>query len=202
MTERITINSCFIFTSGLFLALCLMVFLIQGAYASDDLWAVLKKGGKVVLMRHAQVEPGSESANSLIRDPSCKTERNLSSKGKRDARELGNRFTQHYISVSRVLHSPFCRTTETAQLAFGRAGPANYLSLLEILESSEAASQTEVLSKVIGSYTGDGNLVLVTHEPNISALSFELIKHLDFLVIQPKGNSEFEELGVIRFLEE
>ena len=55
---------------------------------------------------------------------------------------------------------------------------------------------------MLGSYSDEGNLVLVTHEPNISAVSFELVKHLDFLVIEPKGGSEFEELGVVRFSEE
>jgi hypothetical protein len=73
--------------------------------------------------------------------------------------------------------------------------------LIDILTPGEAERQTVELSQVIGSYSGSGNLVLVTHEPNISVVSFELMNHLDLLVIQPKGGSEFEELGVIRFSE-
>jgi len=106
------------------------------------------------------------------------------------------------VPVSQVFYSPFCRTAETAQLAFGEASPANYLSLLEILAPGQAERQTLELSRVIGSYSGSGNLVLVTHEPNISAVSFELVKHLDLLVLEPKGGSEFEELGIIRFSDE
>ena len=174
---------------------------VSHADASADLWNALKVGGKVVLMRHAPVERGAEGGDPIVRDPSCLKERNLSNQGKHNAELAGSRFREHNIPVSRVFHSPFCRTAETAKIAFGKAYPAEYLSLLEILTPEEADQQTERLNQVIGSFTGDGNLVLVTHEPNITAVSFELMKHLDFLVIEPKGEGEFEELGVIRFSE-
>jgi hypothetical protein len=44
--------------------------------------------------------------------------------------------------------------------------------------------------------------VLVTHEPNISAVSFEIVRHLDMVIFEPKGGADFEELGVIRFSQE
>ena len=176
-----------------------MLLAANGAHASDDLWDVLGEGGKVILMRHAPVEKGAETGNPLVRDPSCGKEKNLSQQGRRDAEALGRRFSERNVPVSSVRHSPFCRTTDTARIAFGEAFPANYLSLLEILDADQAAQQTEALNQVIGSYSGDGNLVLVTHEPNISAVSFELIRHLDFLVAEPLGDGDFEELGVIRF---
>ena len=184
-----------------FLAAFLAVLLARGAEASEELWTALEEGGKVVLMRHAPVEGGAEAGSPLVRDPSCRRERNLSSLGKRNAQEIGSRFAQHQVPVSQVFYSPFCRTAETAQLAFDEASPADYLSLLEILAPDEAERQTLELSRVIGSYSGSGNLVLVTHEPNISAVSFELVKHLDLLILEPKGGSEFEELGVIPFSE-
>jgi phosphohistidine phosphatase SixA len=195
----LTVNH--IFTSRVGIASLLMIAMTPGAKASSDLWDALKEGGKVVLMRHAPVERGPNSGNPSLRDPSCKREKNLSNQGKRNAERVGRRFTEQRISVSKVMHSPFCRTTDTAHIAFGKAAPAEYLSLLEVLDSGEAAQQTEELSRAIGSYSGDGNLILVTHEPNIRAVSFELMKHLDILVIDPKGGEEFEELGVIRFSE-
>jgi phosphohistidine phosphatase SixA len=185
------------------LPVCIVFLLVSVAThrvnASEDLWNALKQGGKVVLMRHAPVERGPESGNPLLRDPSCKHERNLSSQGRRNAEIVGGRFRQHEIPVSKVLHSPFCRTTDTANIAFDRTSPAEYLSLLEVLEPAQAAQQTAQLNQVIESYKAKGNLVLVTHEPNISAVSFELMKHLDILVIDPKGDGEYTELGVIRF---
>jgi len=186
-------------TIPLYIVLMLIFVTTHSVYASEDLWKALKEGGKVVLIRHAPVEMGAAHGNPLLRDPSCKHERNLSTQGKLDAELVGSRFREHNISVSEVLHSPFCRTTDTAQFAFGKASPAAYLSLLEILGPEEAVRQTEILIQIIGSYVGDGNLVLVTHEPNIRAISFELMQHLDLLIVEPKGQGVFEELGVIRF---
>ena len=171
----------------------------HSASGDDELWSELKGGGKVVLMRHAPVERGADRGNPLLRDPSCKGERNLSSQGKLDAAEVGRRFREHGVPVEEVLHSPFCRTTETAERAFGAATAAEYLSLLEILGAEEAAQQTEQLNRAIGSYSEKGNLILITHEPNINSVSFETVRHLDFVVLDPAGEAEFEELGVIRF---
>jgi len=172
--------------------------MMQNASANDELWSTLKEGGKVVLMRHAPVERGPNSGDPLQRDPSCQKEKNLSDQGKEYAELVGQQFKEHEVPVSKVLHSPYCRTTATAQIAFGTAQPAQYLSLLEVFGPDEAAKQTETLNQIIGSFRGEGNLVLITHEPNIMAVSFELIKHLDALVFDPQGE-EFEELGVIRF---
>jgi phosphohistidine phosphatase SixA len=169
--------------------------------ANDAVWQKLAEGGKVVLMRHASVNTGRGQGDSLLRDPSCKKERNLSGTGEREARATGKRFRERNIPISEVRHSPFCRAADTARIAFAQGVPAAYLSLLEILGADEAAAQTRALSDVIGGYAGEGNLVLVTHEPNINAVSFETMKHADFLVLQPKGGSEFEELGVVRWSE-
>lgn len=170
-----------------------------GANADDELWTALGEGGKVVLMRHAPVDRGAEAGNPLTRDASCEQERNLSEEGKAHARQVGDQFRERGIPVEVVFHSPYCRTTETARLAFGDASAKDYLSLLEVLGADEAAAQTEVLNQVVGSFGGTGTMILITHEPNINAVSFEPVKHLDFVVMEPAGDGDFEELGVIRF---
>jgi len=185
-----------LFAGGAFLAAMIGT---HPAQANDAAWKILAEGGKVVLMRHAAVNAGRGQGNSLLRDPSCKQERNLSSDGERAAAEVGKQFRERNIPVSEVRHSPFCRTADTARIAFGQGVPAAYLSLLEILGPDEAAAQTRELSEVIGGYTGAGNLVLITHEPNLNAVSFEMMKPSDFLVLRPLGGSEFEELGVVRW---
>jgi phosphohistidine phosphatase SixA len=178
-----------------------LLFCLVGSavHADEALWQTLRQGGKVVLVRHAPVERGAEAGDPRTRDPSCRGERNLSAQGRRDAAELGVRFAEHQVPVTEVRHSPFCRTTDTAQIAFGGGSPAEDLSLLEILASEQAAMQTERLSRLIDDYSGAGNLVLVTHEPNINAISFEMMRHLDVLVIDPAGTEPFDELGVIHF---
>lgn len=202
MSDHRQSKSSFFSRVGSCAAISLVTFLALDAAAAQDLWAALEDGGKVVLMRHAPVEAGADAGHSLIRDPSCRSERNLSVDGRRQARELGSRFAEHQVPVSEVHHSPFCRAAETANLAFGSAVPADYLSLLEILEPEEAERRTAELSRVIGSYAGTGNLILITHEPNISAVSFDVVKHLDMVIFEPQGDADFEELGVIRFSKE
>lgn len=174
-------------------------FNLTPASADDSTWAKLAEGGKVVLMRHSSVKKGREAGNSLIRDPSCREERNLSDEGQHEAKVIGERFRKYNIAVEEVRYSPYCRTAETARIAFGKGTAADFLSLLEVLQPDAASAQTAKLNEVIGSYTGKGNLVLVTHEPNINAVSFEIMNTSDFLVLQPKGGSKFEELGVVRW---
>ena len=187
-------------TYGLFTWVPISV-LAESGNTNAELWKALQEGGKVVLMRHAPVEKGSNSGDPLVRDPSCENEKNVSKTGERNAQLLGMKFRDYAVPVSFVRHSPFCRTAKTAQLIFGNSKPADYLSLLETLSPEEAAQQTQNLTGVIESFKDEGNLVLITHEPNINAISFEVIKHLDFLVIDPVADDEFEELGVVRFLE-
>lgn len=169
------------------------------AGTNEAAWQKLAEGGKVVLMRHGAVRSGPGQGNSLLRDPTCKRERNLSGEGEAQARRIGEAFRARNIPVATVHHSPFCRTADTARLAFAGGAPADYLSLREILGAEAAAAQTRALSAVIGSHAGTGNLILVTHEPNIHAVSFELMRHADFLVLQPLGGSDFEEVGVVRW---
>lgn len=169
------------------------------AHANDEAWKKLAEGGKVVLMRHAPVLVGEENGSVMVRDPSCKKERNLSPEGQSVARAIGKMFKDHNIQVSEVRNSPFCRTVDTAKLAFGGGTPVEYLYVLELRGSDEATAQTKELNKVIGSYKGKGNLILITHEPNITAVSFEIIKQSDFLVLQPLGGDKFDEIGVVRW---
>lgn len=169
------------------------------AGANETAWQGLAEGGKVVLMRHGAVRSGPGQGDTLLRDPTCKRERNLSVEGEAQARRIGEAFRARNIPVAAVRHSPFCRTADTARLAFSGGAPADYLSLRETLDAEAAAAQTRALAAVIGSHAGTGNLILVTHEPNINAVSFELMRHADFLVLQPLGGSDFEELGVVRW---
>ena len=169
--------------------------------ADEALWSALQEGGKVIVMRHAPVEKGKGKGNSLKRDPSCKSERNLSEEGIKQAKKIGEIFREKNIPVEKVLHSPFCRTTDTAKLAFKNASPSDLLYLLQVLPSDKATEQTEKLSQLIGSFNGKGNLVLITHEPNIRPISFETIKYMDFVVMNPEGEDQYDELGVIRLIE-
>jgi hypothetical protein len=55
----------------------------------------------------------------------CANQRNLTDKGRSEARALGTEIKRLRIPIGPVYASPFCRTRETAQLAFGRYEPTN-----------------------------------------------------------------------------
>ena len=90
--------------------------------AAEDAWRALERGGRVVLMRHAITTSGVGDPPGMRLDD-CSTQRNLDDKGRAEARKLGEEFRQRKIAVGAVLMSQWCRTKETAQLAFGAGLP-------------------------------------------------------------------------------
>jgi phosphohistidine phosphatase SixA len=167
------------------------------AASETEIWQKLAGGGLVVLMRHATTNTGKGSGAPLKRDPSCRQERKLSSKGKREAAQIGKMFAAKGVPVGDVLVSPYCRTTDTAEIAFGRGTATDFLFLLEVLPAEQADIATEQLSRKIGSYSGSKNLVMVTHAPNIETVSFDPVAMGAFIVFKPTGKDIFEEIGII-----
>src|SRR5262245_58263872 len=86
--------------------------------ADEEVWALLKGGGQVLMIRHAITTPGVGDPPGMRVDD-CSTQRNLTDQGRQDARRLGEAFRARKIPVGAVLSSPWCRCIETARLAFG-----------------------------------------------------------------------------------
>lgn len=168
------------------------------ATANEAAWLALKGGGQVVLMRHTTPEQGPGKGDPLQRDATCAKESNLSQRGKEEAARVGNAFKTRSIPPGEVLSSPYCRTQDTARHAFGSVTPTEFLSLSKVLTPAEASRNTAEAMKRIGDYAGAANLVMVTHEPNIAAISFELVEQGAFLILKPRGGSEFDVVGKIR----
>ena len=85
------------------------------ASADEAIWALLKSGGQVVIMRHAATVPNVPDTLAS----GCATQRNLSEAGREDARRIGAAFRAHGIAVEDVRASGWCRCMDTARLAFG-----------------------------------------------------------------------------------
>ena len=96
------------------------------AAASDALLApqaaadALRRGGYVLYFRHAATDMSKNDAGMTSFDD-CPTQRNLVDRGRDDARAIGAAIRALGIPIGKVRASPFCRTVETAELAFGRA---------------------------------------------------------------------------------
>lgn len=161
-------------------------------------WAALAEGGKVVLFRHGEVQRGPGYGDSMVRDESCARERNLSVTGRRQFTRIGETFAARGIRVDDVLASPFCRTRESAERAFGRFEVREFLSLSEVLPESVAQDAALEAAEVIGNYQGEGNLVLVTHEPNVVLISQRRVGYAEAVVLEPQGGPFFEVIGILR----
>jgi hypothetical protein len=95
----------------------------KAALAPAALVSALRKGGYVLYFRHAATDFSQDDSKS--RGPTdCANQRNLTEKGREDARAIGRAFADLSIQVGRVLASPMCRTDETAKLIFGKGEPA------------------------------------------------------------------------------
>lgn len=155
------------------------------APGSEQIWALLKGGGQVVLMRHAVTTPGVGDPAGMRLDD-CSTQRNLSDAGRREARQIGLAFRARGVVVDRVLASPWCRCVETARLAFGSAEIAPALSnLFEVRE----------MQALVGERHSGGNLVLVSHGSTILALTGVSLDAGEMVVVTPQGAGSFVVIG-------
>jgi broad specificity phosphatase PhoE len=139
-------------------------------FAADDgaQWDRLQRGGYILLIRHG-IAPGTGDPVHFDLDD-CRTQRNLSEAGRRQSAALGEAFRKAGIPVSKVLSSQWCRCRETAALAFG--GFEAFPPLNSFFGRPErAAEQTaDTLARLRREAPAGGNLVLVTHQVNITAL--------------------------------
>ena len=183
---------------GIALAWAALASLATGSSLADErLWAALKEGGKVVLMRHAHVDMEQGNLGRYGRG-NCDVEVNLSRRGQEQAKQIGEAFRTRGIPVGDVLASPYCRMMDTGKLAFGRATPAEFLMPPGVLPAQQAAANLERASRVIAQHSGPLNLVMITHGPNI--MDIGLVGFVDFgefLVLKPKAGIDFDVLGTI-----
>jgi phosphohistidine phosphatase SixA len=135
----------------------------------DEAWSALQRDGAIVLFRHAIAPGGGDPPGFKLND--CSTQRNLDAVGRQQAKALGQAFRDRKIRVGTVRSSQWCRTRETAQLAFGTAAqdePA-FNSFFE--DRSRADTQTAQARQLLGAWRGPGAMVVVTHQVNITALT-------------------------------
>jgi len=173
----------------------LILVIASSASATEAGWALLRDGEHVVLLRHAMAPGAADPANFDIEK--CSTQRNLSERGKQQARKIGALFAARAAPTERVLTSRYCRTKETAQLAFG---DAEEFAPLDPPPADENArkEQVEAITQEIRNYSGSGNLVLVTHAETIQALTGESAREGEAVIVGPTENG-LRVLGRINF---
>jgi len=169
-----------------------------GGSPSPRLVEQLQRGGLVLVLRHA-VTDQSKQDEVPVDLTDCTTQRNLSSGGRAQARTVGTAVRRLHLPVGTVLTSRFCRTRETARLAFGR-GTADPALLNTITSEHDAAwrRQIQAARRLLGTRPAAGTLtVLVTHGVVVTDTTGLMLEEGETLVFRPLGNSRFRLVGRI-----
>lgn len=160
---------------------------VSPAMATEAGWAALRDGGKVVLLRHAYATGSTDPANFDI--GSCATQRNLSERGKQQARRIGSLFAARSAPVERILTSRYCRARDTARIAFEDARVEDFDALdLSPADASDTAGKVATIMKEIQDFSGSGNMVMVTHLENIQALTGAGAREGEAVIVRPDGD--------------
>jgi len=169
------------------------------ANADDALWKALQSGGHAILIRHASTEPGiGDPPGYRIED--CASQRNLSATGRAEARRLGGAFRERKIPVGVVKSSLWCRCLDTARLAFPAAkveawAPLNSFFDLPAMREPATAALRQHLATL---KPGKDNIVFITHQVNISALTGQHPAMGEIVVLKLDGTGQPAVAGRLR----
>lgn len=178
------------------LVACVLMLTVN-ANATEAGWALLRNGGQIVFLVHANAPGSGDPANFDIEN--CRTQRNLSDRGRQQARRIGALFAARAEPVEQVYSSRYCRTMETARLAFGERIVEQLEALdVEPADDEQAEAAREAVLAVIRDYSGSGNLVLVTHPENVLALVGARPREGEAVIVAPTDNG-VQRIGSIVF---
>lgn len=152
----------------------------------------LRHGGYVLYLRHGEANRGEDQPKIIYGD--CATQRNLSEEGRKQSASYGEALRRLHIPVHYpVTASPFCRTRETAGLAFGNQNVQvdhywyNVYKLSgNITPTEQANTLTELTSKLEKIPISGTNTIIVAHSFPCKAGLGE-IPYLGTVVVKPKG---------------
>ena len=139
--------------------------------SADDFANALRKGGVVVLLRHATTTPGVGDPHGFTLGQ-CSTQRNLSVEGRVQAQNIGAWFKRQKLRPSAVKSSAWCRCKDTADLAFGSHQVWTALNSTfndRVLQPNEI----ETLKTALGKVAPGKFEVWVSHGVNARALTGE-----------------------------
>jgi virginiamycin B lyase len=165
---------------------------LEGAALAD----ALRDGGYVLYFRHAATDFSQEDTDTRNLG-NCRTQRNLTAQGRADARAIGRAFRRLRIPVGAVLASKYCRTRQTARLAFGRVRTTiDLTSLPSASTERERNRRVAALRRLLGTPPRIGmNTVLVAHLFNIQAAANVSLDEGEAAVFEPRGQGRFRLVG-------
>jgi phosphohistidine phosphatase SixA len=166
------------------------------AHADDSaVMRALRSGGVAIFLRHTRTTPG-------VGDPpgwklgDCSTQRNLDAGGRAHAKRVGEWFSRKRIVPTVVRNSPWCRTRDTARLAFGRS--EDWSALANLFENrAPEKSNVEDVRRYVAALAEGEIAVLVSHGSSISAFVGEYLAQGEAVVVRAERDAKGEVKTVV-----
>lgn len=117
------------------------------------------------LFRHGDAEPHGTRPDA---------ERQLTERGRRQARVAGEALARTEVAFGAILASPKARARETAEVALARMSEAQR-QLLELHPQLAGGMRAREALELLGGAADSGPLLLVGHEPDLSGIVGELV---------------------------
>lgn len=151
--------------------------------------------GVVVLMRHAIAPGGGDPPEFRLGD--CATQRNLSSQGRGQATRIGDIVRRSSVDVDTVISSPWCRTSETADLlGLGSVQTRSFLGSTFTAPRTVADRRESQAMRFLKSRRADpGVVIAVTHYANILDLTGVATQSGEALAVRVDDNGVLKVLG-------
>lgn len=165
----------------------------------------IKTPGAVVMIRHAQTEPGlGDPDNFRLSD--CSTQRNLSQDGRQQSVRLGQWFLRQGLQPQRVFSSQWCRCLETARLAFSSQAAVQPFPALNSFFQGHGDRQAQLREARVHAAARlqpaeRGFEVWVTHQVTISALTGVYLGMGELVVAMPDRSGQFRVLAQGRLVD-
>lgn len=167
----------------------------------------LRQGGYILYVRHGEATAGEDQPNLIFSD--CATQRNLSAQGKQQAALYGQKIRALQIPFKTpVVASPFCRTRETAELAFGAGNVqvdpfwTKVYKLSGQVSAEERESTLAGLTSILEEKPPEGmNKVIIAHSFP-PGMGLGEIPFLGTVIIKPKGQGNgYDIVDLVSFNE-
>ncbi|MDX2266126.1 MAG: histidine phosphatase family protein [Hyphomicrobiales bacterium] len=158
----------------------------DGLLTGNDLLQRLRQGGLVIYFRHARTDWSERDApRPDLND--CATQRNLSADGRAQAERTGAAMKRLGVPVGRVVASPFCRTRQHAELAFGRVELDPDLEQLAGWPDDVRAARTARLRALLTTAPQAANTVVIGYQASLRAAAGVGLQEGEAVIFEPNA---------------
>ena len=151
----------------------------------------------MLYIRHTSTDFSRDDSKSSSYED-CANQRPLTDKGRDEARAIAGHLKRLAIPIGKVYASPFCRTVETAMLAFGKAEKTNEARGGAL--RGDDPKRYDPLRKLLATAPAKGtNNAISSHgNPYMAVFGGPYLAEGEISVLRPGGKTGFEAVARIK----